>query len=196
MDQHVKRKLENELMVLGLAQLKDPALIQQFAALINNWRGDRHEFLMGAINECDPALRAEMYEAIKPHLNFKPLPLQAIEAHIAERAGAMVSQRKMRVEGEEPRPINIGNQTFVKVPRPLSTGAVATLKCYRCNKVERFPADTPAGAMVLGRKAGWTREPGVNKEVCADCKVKEIASEQVVLSRKEVIIVTDKRRVN
>lgn len=196
MNQSEKRKLENQLMSMGLAKLDSPELIQQLAEMVNNWPGDRHEFLMGLINECDDKDRSEMYNAIRPHLKFNPLPLDTYVAHIAERAGALVSQRKMRVEGSRPLPVQVGRDTFVPVPKADATAAVATVRCHRCNKVEKFVAETPAGAMLQARKAGWIREPGVNKECCAECQAKLVASEQVVLSKKEVLVVTDKRRVN
>lgn len=196
MDQASKRKLENELLTMGLAGLDSPELIQQMAELVNRWPGDKHEYLTDLINECDPENRAEMYNAIRPHLKFKPMALDQYVARIAERAGAAVSKRQMRVEGSAPRPIQVGNASYVPVPKALSNRAVATVRCHRCPKVEKFVDDTPAGAMLLARKAGWIREKGVNKECCADCAAKLEASEQVTLSRKEVLIVTDKRRVN
>lgn len=196
MDQTEKRKLENALLTEGLAKLDSPELIEQMANLVNNWPGDRHEFLMGLINECDDRDRSEMYNAIRPHLKFKPLPLDTYVAHIAERAGALVSQRSMRVEGSRPAPIQVGKDAYVQVPRALSDKAVVTLRCYKCPKQERFVSSTPAGAMIEGRKAGWIRVAGVNKECCAECAANLVASEQVVLSRKEVLVITDKRRVN
>lgn len=196
MNQTEKRKLETQLLEMGLAKLNDPELIQQLANLVSAWRGDRHEFLRDLLNECDADKRYEMYQAIAPKLQFKPWPLQQYEMQIAEKAGALVSQLKMRVEGSRPTPIQVGRDTFVRVPKALSNQAVATVRCHRCPKVERFADDTPAGAMLQARKAGWIREPGINKECCADCSAKLASSEQVVLSRKEVLVVTDKRRVN
>src|SRR3954468_5966695 len=105
MNQDAKRKLENELLKMGLAKLSSPELIAQLAQMINQWPGDKHEFLMGLINECDDKDRSEMYNAIRPHLKFKALPLDTYVCHIAERAGAMISQRRMRVEGTAPKPI-------------------------------------------------------------------------------------------
>jgi hypothetical protein len=196
MNQTEKRQLENALLAEGLAGLDSPELIEQMANLVNNWPGDRHEFLMGLINECDDRDRSEMYNAIRPHLKFKPLPLDTYVAHIAERAGALVSQHKMRVEGDRPAPIQVGRDSFVAVPKADSTGAVATVRCHRCPKVEKFFDDTPAGAMLKARQAGWIREPGINKECCAECSANLAHSEQAMLSKKEVLIVTDRRRVN
>lgn len=196
MEAKEKRQLENQLLAMGLARLDSPDLIQQLASLVNQWQGDRHEFLLGLINECDDKDRSQMYNAIRPHLKFKPLPLDQYVAQIAERAGAMVSQRKMRVEGSRPLPIQVGRDSFVPVPKALATGVVATVRCHRCPKVEKFQDATPVGAMLKARKAGWIREAGFNKECCAECAAKLASTEQVVLSKKEVLLVTDKRRVN
>ena len=197
MNQSEKRKLDNHLLAMGLPRLNDPELIERLAALVREWHGDRHGFFRDLLNECDADKRYEMYQAMAPKLlPFKAFPLQQYEMQIAEEAGALISQRKMRVEGQRLAPIQVGRDTFVPVPKALATGAVATVRCHRCPKVERFQDETPTGAMLKARKAGWIREAGFNKECCAECAAKLVASEQIVLSRKEVLVVTDKRRVN
>lgn len=169
MDQHEKRKLETQLVVMGLAQLSDPALIQQLAMLVNAWPEDRHEYLMSLINECDPAQRSEMYNAITPYLHFKPLSLDTYIMRMAEKAGAMISQNRLRVEGEAPKPITIGGVDYRAVPSQDASHAIATVRCHVCNKVDKFLADTPVSAMYEARKQGWERDKSVNKEICAIC---------------------------
>jgi hypothetical protein len=198
MNQKDKRRLENELIVMGLPRLNDPNLIQAMADMVSNWHGDRHEFLRDLLNECDAEKRSEMYNAIAPKLNFKPLSLYQYEMQIAEQAGRMVSQRRMRVEGSAPRTVEIGGHKLAVVPKPLATGAVATLSCHRCNRKEHFKADTPAGAMIEGRKAGWVREPGVNKECCPECYagVAQKTKIEKIVMRGEEITIVDRRTVN
>src|SRR5258708_32998443 len=171
MEPKQKRRLENELVVMGLAGLNDPELIQQLADLVSAWPGDKHDYLRDLLNECDQDKRYEMYEAIAPKLKFKALAFEQYEAQIAAKAGSMVSQGRMRVEGSAPKPIEIGGSKLRAVPRELATSAVATLQCHVCSKVGKFLADTPAGAMIEGRKARWMRDPGVNKEMCAGSAV-------------------------
>lgn len=166
-----KRKLENELMVMGLAGLNDPDLIQQLADLVSAWPGDKHEYLRDLLNECDPESRYEMYHAIAPKLGFKALSFPQYEAQIALRAGQMVSQGRMRVEGQRPKPIEIGGHKLAVVSEQEATHAIATVRCHRCQKGDRFLAETPIGAMTEARKAGWTRPPSVNKETCPECSV-------------------------
>lgn len=169
MNHKERRQLENFLLTQGLATLADPELIQQLADLVSGWRGDRHQFLQDLLNECDASQRYEMYQAIAPKLKFSALPFPTYECRIAEQAGRMVSQRRMRVEGSAPAPIEVGGQKFAVVPRQDSTNAVATVRCHQCQKVETFIADTPAGAMIAARTMGWVRDPEVNKEMCANC---------------------------
>lgn len=196
MDQREKRQLENQLLVMGLKGLNDPDLIQQLAELISAWPGDKHDFLRDLLNECDPDKRYEMYHAIAPKLKFKPLSLPQYEAQIAEKAGAMVSQRRMRVEGDRPKPIEVGDKLAEITAKELANAALASLTCHRCGRFEKYLGETPVSAMLEARKAGWIREPGINKECCAQCAAQLAAAEQITLSSQEALIVTDRRRVN
>jgi hypothetical protein len=169
MNQKEKRKIDNELMTMGLVGLDDPELIQQMAYLVSSWPGDKHDFLRDLLNECEPEKRYEMYEAIAPKLKFKALSFSQYEAQIAIRAGQMVSQGRMTVVGAAPKPIEIGGSKLRVVPKEQATGAVATVTCYLCGKTEQFLSETPVGAMTEARKAGWTRDKGLNKELCLPC---------------------------
>src|ERR1035438_1580615 len=117
MDQKEKRQLDNMLLREGLANLGDPELIEQLANLISNWPGDKHDFMRDLLNQCDVDKRYEMYNAIVPKLGFKALSLPQYESQIALKAGAMVSQGRMRVEGDAPKPIQVGDVTAVMTPK-------------------------------------------------------------------------------
>ncbi len=181
MDALEKRQLETELLRMGLAGLSEsgepsPELIQQLAAIINNWQSapnrhgewiDRHKFLRDLLAECDQANRGEMYGAIVPHLTFKPLPLSSYETMITERVSRLVSKGSMRAEGEAQRPIYIGRRKYKRTTAAESTHAIATLICPSCGKMKRFIADTPVGALIEAKKAGWARLP--DKWTCPVC---------------------------
>jgi hypothetical protein len=190
-----KRKLENELIVMGLAGLEDPDLIQQLADLVSAWPGDKHDYMRDLLNECEPDKRYELYHAIAPKLRFKALSLPQYEAQIALKAGAMVSQGRMRVEGDRPRSIEIAGHKLAVVAPKESTHAVATVRCHRCDNWGQFMADTPAGAMIEARKAGWTRDKALNKETCPECSAQR-ATEVVSLSKSQRLYVHDHRRVS
>lgn len=193
MNQKEKRELENALIVAGLPGLSDPDLIQQMANLVSAWPGDKHEYMRDLLSECDAEQRYEMYQAIAPRLHgFKALSFSQYEAQIMLKAGAMVSHRLLRVEGARPEPIIVGGEKYVAVPQREASHAVATVRCHHCLKDDRFIADTPVAAMLEARKAGWTREPGVNKECCPECSV-AVAATVVRLSNKETLAVYDRR---
>lgn len=173
MDQAQKRKLENELLVMGLKSLKDPDLVQQLADMVSAWHGDKHEFLRDLLNECDGDMRNEMYQAIAPKLKFKALTFGEYEARIAEKAGQMISQRRMRVEGDRPKPIEVGDHTYLPVPEEYASHAIATMRCHACLKSEQFVEITPVAAMLAARAAGWKRDMAIGKECCPECPITE-----------------------
>lgn len=196
MNQKDKRKLNTELMVMGLAQLNDPNLILQMANLISDWPGDKHEYMTDLLITCDPENRYEMYNAIAPKLRFKALSFPQYESQIAIRAGEMVSQGRVKVEGQAPKPIEVGSHKLEIVPADEATEVMATVCCQLCPKVERFLDPTPAGAIIKARRAGWMRDPGVNKETCPDCVSARAAEEVIALSRTENLFVNDRRIKN
>src|SRR4029077_7306097 len=110
MDAAEKRQMETQLLRLGLAGLAEngnptPELIQQIAAIVNNWQTspnrhgewiDKHKFLRDLLGECDASYRNAMYSAITPYLNFKALPLASYESMITERMGNLISKGAAR----------------------------------------------------------------------------------------------------
>ena len=188
MEAKEKRQMETQLLRLGLAGLKEngdptPELIQQIAAIVNNWQTspnrhgewiDKHKFLRDLLAECDQSYRSDMYGAIAPHLNFKVLPLASYESMMTERMSALISKGAARVEGRAPHPIEVGGKKYISASAAKAMGqlaekthAIATLHCQSCDKEKRFVADTPVGALIRARKAGWARMP--DKWTCPVC---------------------------
>lgn len=197
MNQQERRDLENWLMTHGLdGCINDPEKLQIFADLVSQWPGDKHDFLRDLLNECDVANRYDMYVALAPRLKFKPLSFSQYEAQIALKAGAMVSQRLMRVEGERPKPIEIGGHKIAVTSVDKANCGWCAVRCHVCDKVEKFVADTPVGAIIKARQAGWVKLPGIDRETCADCAAHMAAEESLVLSSNEDSKVRDRRRVN
>lgn len=157
---------------------------------------DRHKFFRDLLAECDKQHRTEMYESMLPHLSFSAYPLARYESMMTERMGALISKGAARLEGQAPRPLLVGDRTAIakadkkrlakkqrRARQQLSAGDIfvaeslpedathvmATLKCYKCQKSANFLGDTPAGAMIAGRKAGWVRDMAVVKETCPAC---------------------------
>lgn len=186
MDAKEKRQVETQLLRMGLAGLQangQPTgeLVQQIAEMVNSWPGmtnrtgewiDRHKFLRDLLAECDQKDRYEMYSAILPHLKFPAKSLSYYEMLMTHRMSSLVTRGAARVEGRSPHPIEVNGKKYVRVKPISATGVVATLKCHKCSKAQHFLADTPAGAMIAGRRAGWTRDKAVQKETCPECSKK------------------------
>lgn len=171
MNQDEGRKLDNMLISMGLSGLEDPALMQRLAQLISEWPGDKDQFFQDLLGECDATKRAEMYNAMAPRLTFKPRSIIEYETSIQMRANEMISHGRMRVEGRSPRPINVGNQND-------KLQASATLCCYHCKRRSKFCEETPVGAIIKARKAGWVRTAGFDIETCPKCAKKGKAMTQ------------------
>lgn len=186
MDAKEKRQVETQLLRMGLAGLQangdpSPELVGQLAGIVNNWQStpnrhgewiDKHKFLRDLLAECDKKDRADMYEAIRPHLTFKVLPLSSYETMMTERMSGLISKGAARAEGKAPAPIEIGGKKYADASASQATNAIATLHCQKCWRKKRFVADTPVGALIAARNAGWKRMP--DKWTCPPC-VKRIA---------------------
>jgi hypothetical protein len=206
MNQDEKRQMETFLVKQDWPQLDidgtpSGELMLFFASILNTHKPyedhygewiDQHKMMRNLINECDADKRLRLYTDLTPHLNFKAHALSVYEDMIAEKAGKLLSQRRMQVVGDAPRPIEVGGVTYLAAPKHVATKAAATVKCHRCARKEHFIGDTPAAAMIEARKAGWTREKGIEKECCPDCSIRN-AEEIVRLSNKESLVITDRR---
>lgn len=182
MDPNEHRRLETELVRGGLPGLHERLesgdgndVSQVIADAINGWRGHpdrygefigRHEFFRDLLAECEPAYRGEMYAAIAGRLAFAPKSLAEYESMIKARVSRLVSNRVMQVDGRAPHPIEVGGKKYAEVGASEATHAVVTVHCQRCWRKKRFVSDTPAGAMIAARKAGWQR---IGKETCPRC---------------------------
>lgn len=172
MDADKKRQLENELTVMGLPGLDDPALVQAMADVVNGYPmpGERAEFFCEMLNECEGARRREMYEAMRPRLSFDVPTLDQCEARIAARAERMI-RPKSKVPGVKPE---VEQRTLV-----------AELTCVGCKRVEEFDGRTAADAMGNARRAGWGRGPKRFEEYCPECRMGHMnASMGATLTRR------------
>lgn len=158
-----RRKLENQLMVMGLAKLNDPNLIQQLALLITVQKAmPPEEFFRDMLGECEPEKRKEMYEAMRPLLGFKVKPLEHYIDEIKAKASAAATRDK---------PITVGEEQFHEVDQREATGVLVDLRCYKCTRGETFSGITPADAVIKARAFGWVRDLVMQKEVCPKCLI-------------------------
>jgi hypothetical protein len=167
-----QRRLENQLMVMGLNKLEDPALVPAMAALINHgYRLMGHDFFLGLINECEQERRYEMYEALKPHLKFKPWPLEKYISVLKEHAGNVASTWAPTEIGEKKsaQPIKFNGHEFEEVAPDDAEGCLLTLTCYKCTRKADFHGITPVQAVMVARHDGWVRDLVMQKEICPKC---------------------------
>lgn len=159
MNQDEKRQLENELTVMGLPGLDDPALVQTMADVVNGYPfpAERADFFCDMLNECEGARRREMYEAMRPRLSFPVPSLDACEAHIAAKAERMIRPNKL--------PEHRGGKELPTAEH------VVVMECGLCGKTEPFADSTTVGAMLQARKAGWGKGPQLGLEYCASCRL-------------------------
>lgn len=157
MNQTERRKLDNQLIVMGLHKLEDPRLLPALGQLVPN-----HQFFRSLLNECVPEKRREMYEALRPHLKFQPKPLDVYMAELTTKASEIASRAE---------PIVVGDDKFEQVNPADATEVIATLTCYKCTRQQEFIGKTPADAAIQARNAGWVRDLVKNKEVCPKCPI-------------------------
>ena len=59
------------LKARGLPTLEAPGILEVLGRMVEN-----HEHFTELLRACDPKLRRDMYEAMKPHLRFTAKPLE------------------------------------------------------------------------------------------------------------------------
>lgn len=175
-----KREIETHLLRMGLPGLlangEPPSeLLDLMAQSVNAWPGhfnrhgefiDRHKFFRDLLAECDAKDRGEMYRALAGRLNFEVYDLVVYEQMIRTRISGLASKGAASAEGRAPAAIEVGGKKYITAPKGVATHAIVTVHCQYCERKKEFVADTPVGAMVLARKAGWQR---IGKETCPKC---------------------------
>lgn len=164
-----RRKLENQLVVMGLSGLNSPDLVVQMANLINNHPGftNSHAFYLGFINGCPQEKRTEMYEALRPHLKFDVWPLEKYISLLKEHASNVESYYDPVKVGTEP--IRFNGQDLQEVGSKDADACLLKLTCYKCTKSAEFYGQTVVTAITVARADGWKRDLAEQKEVCPDC---------------------------
>lgn len=173
MQDDARRKLENQLVVMGLSKLEDPELIVEMAKLINAHPGftNSHSFYLGFINGCEQEKRRETYDALLPHLKFKVWPLDTYIRLLKEHAANVESYYDPVKVGTEP--IKFAGNEFQQVSPGDAEGCILKLTCYKCTQSEEFYGLTPIEAITVGRADGWKRDLGMQKEICPKCAASE-----------------------
>lgn len=159
MNQDDKRRLENQLLTMGLPALKDPALIQCMADMVNAFPiiTERVDFFCDLLNECDADKRGQMYNAMKPYLHFEVPSFPECETKITYKAERMVERTRLQKQ----KVVEAEDKTL-------------HLECFGCKKTTAFSGMTTADAMLQAKKSGWGRGPVPGHEFCAECRMGSI----------------------
>jgi hypothetical protein len=157
MKQTDRRKIENQLLAMGLPDLTDPSLIQVVADMVNAYPmpSERVQFFCDLLNECDLGHRYEMYNALVPKLHFPVPSFPECETRIAAKAERMVG-KDFRQSGKKD---------------DYNFGRTLLLKCRGCEAEKTFGGLTLADAMMSAKKEGWGRGPIPGFEYCAECRM-------------------------
>lgn len=169
MDIEGRRKLENQLIVMGLNRLEDPELIPELAKLINTHPGftNSHAFYLGMLNECNQEKRRKMYDALRPLLTFDVWPLEKYVMLLKQHAGNVESHGHPYKVSDEP--VKFGGNEFREVMPDAAEACLLKLTCYKCTGTEEFYGLTPVQAITVARDTGWVRDLAAQKEICPKC---------------------------
>jgi hypothetical protein len=153
--QLTRTQLNHELKKLGFGGLEDRNLMQQLACCYRT-----HEQFRGMLMSTVPEQRRNAYEAIAPHLNFRPKPLDVYEMEMRSKA------EREQLPGYNPA---TGEIIPFKVPEisleDMAQEAIAqnqhekdgglSLVCTRCTVEQIFRAKTRKQAYKDADREGW-----------------------------------------
>lgn len=145
------------LKAWGLGSLNDPGIVETFARAV-----DDHEHLTKLLRACDPELRRDMYEAMRPHLRFTAKPLEDYIVSAKEHAEA--AQLPTIDSAGNLHPFDTPNVTVVEVPE-----FELWVQCHRCQKEAWFYGERKADAIHTMRKESWAYDESECRHLCPEC---------------------------
>lgn len=165
-----KKRINNFLGNRGFATLDDPGpMVQQMGFCVRD-----HEHFRQMLTACDGLERANMYNALRPHLRFEAKPL---DVYLSE-AGDLAERKQLPIQTPEGKlvPYNapvIESEEYL-IEKMLYQKLMEfhlTLLCRKCTKVEQFHGGRKADAIQDARNAGWAYEEvdGKSGEICPEC---------------------------
>ncbi len=168
-----RRKIENQLLAMGLPDLNDAALVQVMADIVNGYPlpRERVEFFCDLLNQCEGTARTEMYNAMRPKLSFPVPSLFDCESLIAQKA-----ERLIRPGFKTPGTRNV-ETAEPKVDACRFISRQVHVACQRCNRVASFEGLTTADAVMASKQSGWgtVRTGGIldgeRKMLCPVCRL-------------------------
>lgn len=124
---------------MGLGQLEDGAgLCAQLGSLVQD-----HDHLRELLNVCEPELRRDLYESLKPHLRFEAKPL---DVYIAE-LGQQAEIKQLPTIGENGQLVPFKPALPITSPEYIDARIARAMKEANCEdplEIELDPAPHPA----------------------------------------------------
>ena len=142
----------------GLGSLNTPGIVETFARAV-----DDHDHLTRLLKACDPELRRDMYDAMRPHLRFRAKPLEDYVIAAKESAEA----------ADLPTTDEAGNLHYRSITPNIMTVQVPEfelwVQCHKCQKEAFFYGERKADAIHAMRNSSWAFDEMESLHLCPDC---------------------------
>jgi hypothetical protein len=155
--QQESNAINRVLKARGLPALDEPGVIEALAFQVED-----HTHFMELLRACEPTLRRDMYEAMRPHLRFTAKPLE--DYIVAAKAHADAAELPVMDEQGFLHPHRSPSIVTVEVP-------VVELwaKCHRCGREGIFLGAHKGDAIFTMRTSGWAYDESGQSHLCVDC---------------------------
>jgi len=167
----------------GLPELGTAGVVIALASLVEN-----HQHLTELLRACEPWLRREMYEGLRPYLRFPARPLDWYISAAQEFAEAAELPTMNAAGGLDPytRPVVTTEQEEEEEKTEddeegegkdeddenddEDDRAILLVFCYRCRKEAQFSGERIVDAIQKARRASWGIDESVaGKHLCPEC---------------------------
>lgn len=148
--------IERILQAWGLPALDQPGVLAAMAALIED-----HRHFMEILRACEPDLRRECYEALRPYLRFTPKTLDEYVAMSAQSAEAAQLPTLDPAGGLRPFAPPVIEMPVLE--------AELWLRCRQCGGEAVYFGERMADAIAQARHAGWAYDEFLTRHYCPEC---------------------------
>jgi hypothetical protein len=153
--QQDSNSINRVLKARGLPTLDESGVVEALAFMVED-----HQHLTELLRACEPTLRRDMYESMRPHLRFIAKPLE--DYIIAAKAHAEAAELPVMDEQGFLHPYRVG---VVEVPE-IELWA----QCAKCQKEGIFVGSNTGDAIFTMRSSGWAfDESSQQRHLCPEC---------------------------
>jgi len=146
------------LKARGLPSLDESGVLEALGFLVED-----HTHFTELLKACEPALRRDMYEAMRPHLRFVAKDLESYIMAAKEHANA--AELPVIDEHGILHPYRMGT---VETTQPASVELWA--QCAKCQAEATFAGANLADAIFTMRTSGWAYDESTQqRHLCPEC---------------------------